>query len=86
MCCQGEFGSQLDEIREAWEEEKAGHQSRAQLLQQEVEELQQAVEAGNQTRRKYKDLKRAHSKLQQDRKQVWGLSLSALLNQIITSW
>ncbi|WAR18242.1 NINL-like protein [Mya arenaria] len=67
---EAEFAEQLEELREAWEEEKNGHQSRAALLEQEVGELQREVEAGNQTRRKLDELKKVNNKLLHEKRQA----------------
>jgi prefoldin subunit 5 len=60
----------MEEIRDAYDEEKHEYEAQANLLRQEVEELQSALDDEDKNRKKIDELKKANNKLQQERRLV----------------
>ena len=60
----------MEDIKEAFDDEKREFEAQTNLLKQEVEELQRALEAEDKNRKKLDEVMRANNKLQQEKRTV----------------
>ena len=60
----------MEDIKEAFDDEKREFEAQTNLLKQEVEELQRALEAEDKNRKKLDEVMRANNRLQQEKRTV----------------
>ena len=60
----------MEDIKEAFDDEKREFEAQMNLLKQEVEELQRALEAEDKNRKKLDEVMRANNRLQQEKRTV----------------
>ena len=60
----------MEDIKEAFDDEKREFEAQTNLLKQEVEELQRALESEDKNRKKLDEVTRANNKLQQEKRMV----------------
>ena len=64
----------MEDIKEAFDDEKREYEAQTNLLKQEVEELQRALDSEDKNRKKLDEVMRANNKLQQEKRMVGHLS------------
>ena len=60
----------MEDIKEAFDDEKREFEAQTNLLKQEVEDLQRALEVEDKNRKKLDEVMRANNKLQQEKRTV----------------
>ena len=60
----------MEDIKEAFDDEKREYEAQTNLLKQEVEELQRALDSEDKNRKKLDEVMRANNKLQQEKRMV----------------
>ena len=60
----------MEDIKEAFDDEKREYEAQTNLLKQEVEELQRALHSEDKNRKKLDEVMRANNKLQQEKRMV----------------
>ena len=72
----------MEEIRDAYDEEKQEYDAHINLLKEEIEELHRELEREEMNRKKMDDLSKANKLLQQEKRKVTQHFRSVLFNSL----